>query len=210
MFRTPSKTEKLMKTKTLTAVALIAALVPALSYAQQGQRTRPQPPQIDFAAADIDGSGGISQQEWTSYVTAQMEARRAEMMGERADALIGAGDADANGALNRDELIAGMTALRDQRRAEHADRQETRGDERGEGRRGHGRGYDRDDGERGGRYERMGRRGGDRGMDPAARAISAFERVDDNSDGQIDAAELTDMQEHVQRRMERRMGRDSN
>lgn len=200
-----------MKTKTLTAAALIAALVPALSYAQQGQGMRPQPPQIDFAAADSDGSGGISQQEWTSYVTAQMDARRAEMMGARADALIGAGDADANGALTRDELIAGMAALQDQRRAEHAERREARGDERGEGRRGHGRGYDRDDGERGGRHERAGQRGDrGRGMDPAARAIAAFERIDDNGDGQIDAAELADMQEHVQRRIERRMERDSN
>ena len=47
-------------------------------------------------------------------------------------------------------------------------------------------------------------------MDPAARVIAAFERIDDNGDGQIDAAELADMQEHVQRRIERRMERDSN
>jgi len=208
-----------MKAKTLTAVALIAAFVPGLSYAQQGDGMRPQPPQIDFASADADSSGGISQQEWTTYVTAQMEARRTEMMGARADALIGAGDTDANGALTRDELITGMTALQEQRRAERGDR--------GEGRRGHGRdhgrGHDRgdgygqgaEDGERGGWRGRMGRDHGDhgdrgRGMDPAERAAAAFDRIDDNGDGQIDAQELASLQEHMQRRMERRMGRDSN
>jgi len=204
-----------MKTKTLTAVALVLAAIPALGWAQSGAPARMGPPQVDFAAADADSSGGISQAEWTTYVTAQMQERRDARLGAMADELIGAGDANADGLLNRDELMSGFTSMREQRLA-------ARGDSDGEG---YGRGHRRfggdgdEDGDRGWRGRghdddrgaMRGSRGdrGDRGgrMDPAERAIRAFEHFDQNEDGQISAEELADVQDRIERRMERRAGR---
>lgn len=195
-----------MTTKTLTALALVLAAVPAMSWAQEGRPMRHQPPQIDFAAADADGSGGISAEEWTAYVTSEIAVRRAEAMSTRADALIGAGDANGDGMLDRDEVIAGFTILGDQRREMRANRH-AEGDGGG-WMRGHGRrGHDGDRGEMRGHHghdgDRAERRGGG-AMEPGQRAGRAFERIDANGDGQIDAAELAAMQEMMQRRMERR------
>jgi len=198
-----------MKTKTLTAAVLILASVPAFVSAQDTMPMRPQPPQVDFAAADADSSGGISVEEWTAHVTELMAERRTEMMGTRADALIAAGDANADSQLNRDELISGFGIIGERRREMRENRRENRrGEGRGwlrGGRHGHGemRGHgDYDDGHHGMRGE--GRRGGHGGMEPGQRVINAFERIDLNGDGQIDAEELELMQEMMQRRMERR------
>lgn len=192
------------KTKTLTAVAVVLATIPAIGWAQQAGQMRGQAPQIDFAVADADASGGISAEEWSAYVTAQMTERRAAMIGERVDALIAAGDADGDAALNRDELIAGFTTMREERR-------EMRGDRRGE-MRGHGaRGGDRDgyrDGARGG--DRDGYRGEMRGDDSGERMNRFFDRVDQNDDGQISADELGEMQERMERRMNRQNNRGNN
>ncbi len=191
------------KIKTLTAVAVVLAAIPALGWAQNAGQTRGQAPQIDFAVADADASGGISAEEWSAYVTRQMTERRAAMMGERADALIAAGDANGDAALNRDELIAGFTTMR-----------EARGEMRGEGRdgmrghdwghdRGHGRGGDRDGGRDGSRGEMRGDMSGER-------MGRFFDRVDQNDDGQISAEELGEMQERMARRMNRQNNRSNN
>ena len=223
------------KTKALTALAVVLTALPALGWAQQGTPMRQQPPVVDFARADAAASGGISAEEWSAYVTARMTERRAEMQGQRADALIAAGDADGDGTLTRDELMSGFTALGQQRREARGDGQgqgqrgdrargEMRGDMRGDdcdqgrgrdggrhgghdnrGGRGHGdgdRGHGRygDDGDRGAM-----RSGGDRGrgMESGDRALRAFDRIDQNDDGQIDEAELTAMQSRMQRMMPR-------
>ena len=57
-----------------------------------------------------------------------------------------------------------------------------------------------DDGDRGAM-----RSGGDRGrgMESGDRALRAFDRIDQNDDGQIDEAELTAMQSRMQRMMPR-------
>ena len=153
-----------MKTKTLTAAALILAALPALSWAQQGGmqggmqgqmqgQMRPQMPALDFATADADGSGGISAEEWTAYTQTLRDAMRAQMLGARADALIAAADANGDGSLTRDEIIAGYTALGDQRREMRGPMAEgrgpgmMRGEMRGEGR-GDGHGIARVAGQR--------------------------------------------------------------
>ncbi|GAB1381340.1 hypothetical protein MASR1M49_41860 [Pararhodobacter aggregans] len=112
-----------MNAKTLTAVALLMAALPAASFAQSAP-ARPAPPTLDFAAADTDGSGGISAEEWTAYSATLHSEMRAQRIAERADALIAAGDANGDTALDRDELIAAMTAQADERR-------EARGERRG-------------------------------------------------------------------------------
>ncbi|GAB4264273.1 MAG: hypothetical protein Kow0013_11350 [Pararhodobacter sp.] len=238
-----------MKTKTLTAVALILAALPVMGFAQAAPG-RPPMPQLDFATADADGSGGISAEEWTAYARTLAQTMRAERLGARADALIAAADADGDGVLTRDELIGGMAALGDERREARAEGRgmfggrmhgEWRGDrdgmmrgERGEGcergergdrDRGHGfgdhdrgargnwggmRGHDRMHGhgdmrgqEGEGRFGMMddGPRGGMM-MEPGERAARAFDRMDFNGDGQIDAEELADAQRFLQRRMQ--------
>lgn len=179
----------------LTAAVLILVAIPSLSLAQDA--TRMAPPQIDFAAVDADASGTISQAEWTSFMTAQMAERRAARLGDMADRLIAAGDADADGQLTRDEVIAGFTSLHDERRAARAEAGERHGHRHGHRARAEG-----GDHAMGGHHHRRGAR-----MDPAERAVHAFERIDRNEDGQIDANEFSRMQERMQERMERRMER---
>ncbi|WP_068304127.1 hypothetical protein [Pararhodobacter sp. CCB-MM2] len=210
-----------MNTKTLTAVALLLAAIPAASFAQDAATpARPTPPVLDFAAADTDGSGGISTEEWSAYATTLRDARRAEMIGARADALIAAADADGNGALTRDELVTGMTAMGEERRDEMRERfamGRHGGDERGP-RMGHGddrgerhemrgeRGERHERGERGERAERGER--GDRGERRMAgmhdrmgergeRGGMGFARIDADSDGQISPEELAHAQEMI-------------
>lgn len=138
-----------MTKTTLTAIALILATIPVTGFAQN--TTPPTMPAFDFAAADTDGSGGISAEEWTAY-TAQMRATaRAARVGARADALMAA-DANGDGMLSRDELMAGMMAQADARQQARGDGQgamgrrgdEARGmrggDRQGQGRGDHGRG----------------------------------------------------------------------
>ena len=116
-----------MNAKTLTAIVLLMAAVPAASFAQSANMpARPTPPTLDFAAADADASGGISAEEWTAYATTLHAEMRTQMIGARADALMAAADADGNGSLTRDELVSGMTAVADQR-------QQARGQGRGAG-----------------------------------------------------------------------------
>lgn len=106
-----------MNVKTLTAVALLLAAVPAASFAQTGMPARPTPPTLDFAAADTDGSGAISAEEWTAYATTLRAQMRAQRIEARADALMTAADSNHDGSLTREELASGMTALADQRQA---------------------------------------------------------------------------------------------
>ena len=204
-----------MKTNTLTAIAALLVALPTLGFAQaSGQgMARPAMPVVDFAAADANADGGISQEEWVAYAATMAGSRGAARMAERADGLLAAGDANGDSQLNRDEIIAGMTALRDQRRAERGER----GDgQRGGRMRGHhdgdGAGHGRQGGWRGmfgglfGGDDRgpQGMRGGADGMEPGERAGRAFEWIDRNGDDRIDAEELAEMQTFVQRRMERR------
>lgn len=216
-----------MKTKTLTAAAVILAALPALGWAQQAQPMRPQMPAFDFAAADTDASGGISSEEWTAYTRTLRDGMRAQMLGARADALIAAADANGDGSLTRDEIIAGYTALGAQRAEMRGQMDEGRGPGmmRGEGRGARGddcergergdRGHRHGDHERGGMrgHDDHGRGGHDRGgrdmgmqgmqMDPAQRAAQSFDRIDLNGDGQIDADELNLAQQVMQHRMQR-------
>lgn len=174
-----------MRTKTLTAAALALALIPTLGLAQEGPR-HPMP-QFDFSAADADASGGVSYPEFTAYLQAQMQERRAERLGDRADRLLAAGDADGDGALTRDELIAGAGALGDERRARMRDHGDSRGAERRE-MRGHG----------------------PRGMDPERMANRLFDRIDSDNDGQVSPDEAQIAQERMQERFQRRQARQSN
>lgn len=205
-----------MKTKYLTAFVVTLVTVPIIGFAQgagQGM-ARMATPQVDFATADANSDGGITSEEWVAYAETMAVTQRSTMIGARADELIAAGDANGDSLLNRDELIAGMTALRDQRRSERGERGEGR---RGDWMRGH---HDNDEarGDRGGlrgmiggmfgHGDRSGRgfedmRGGDR-MEPGDRAERAFEWIDRNGDDRIDAEELAQMQDFMQRRMERR------
>ncbi|WP_127104433.1 EF-hand domain-containing protein [Pararhodobacter zhoushanensis] len=193
-----------MNTKTLTAIALLIAAVPAASFAQSGPMAGMTPPTLDFAAADADGSGGISAEEWTAYSATLHSEMRAQRTATRVDALIAAADADGDGALTRDELITGMTAMGDTRRESrggmrggHGERHGMRGDHGGWGghhMRGdddHGRRGEMRDGQRGGqRGEMRGERGGDM-------ASRSFARMDRNDDGSIDATELGQAQEFL-------------
>lgn len=213
------------KTKTLTAVAVILAAIPAMGWAQQGASTRPQPPMVDFATADADSSGGISAEEWSAYVATQRTMQRAERLGQRADRLLEAADADGDAMLTRDELIAGFTALDAERREARGEGREMRGHgrdhdrgrDRGRGgMHGHGQGDDQGHGRghgRGGMHGGM-RDGGDRdhgrygdddrgGMRSGMSADRAFGWIDRNDDGQIDEAELSAMHDRMQRRMQR-------
>lgn len=164
-----------MNAKTLTAIALLMAAVPAASFAQSANMpARPAMPALDFAVADADGSGGISAEEWTAYTTTLRTEMRAQMMGARVDALIEAADADGNGSLTRDELVAGMTAMADERQQARGERRgeggfmqrmmsHFHGDDEGRGGR-HGRGGDGDRGAmRGGDHDRGGMQGEGRG-----------------------------------------------
>lgn len=194
-----------MKTRTLTVtltVALTAAVailvtLPVMGWAEQGAPM--QPPVVDFDAADADSSGGISAEEWTTYMSARMTERRADALGSRADALIAAGDTDGDGALERAELIVAMTTLREQRRETHG--QGRGGDRRMQGHDRDGgqhamRGHNNDDG-------RGAMRGHGQGM------ARLFAVIDANSDGQIDAAELDTMQQRIEGRRAHR-GHDNN
>ncbi|MFN4101027.1 MAG: EF-hand domain-containing protein [Pararhodobacter sp.] len=210
-----------MKTGTLTAIALIFAAIPVAGFAQSAP-VRPAPPTLDFAAADADGSGAISPEEWTAYVATLRDGMREQMIGARVDALIAAADTDGDGALTRDELIAGMTAMA-------AERGE-RGEGRSFGRPGHrgpmmghhqrGEGTERGDraelgeGRRGDRSEMRAQMRGERGdraergegprrdrsemraqMRGGERGGLSFARIDTNGDGQIDAEELAHAQD---------------
>ena len=196
-----------MSFKTLTAAALVLGLVPGLAVAQSRMG---QMPQIDFAAADVDGSGGLSSAEFGAALQTMMQNGRSAMIAEQADALIAAGDADGDGLLSRDELVTGMTSVAETRQANRGDRM---------GRGGHEGGDQAGRGQRGERGERGGDRGGDRAqqgegrgerggrMDPEQRLTQIFSRIDANSDGEIDETELASAREAMQQRMGQR-GRD--
>lgn len=148
-----------MKTKSLTAIALMLAVLPVAGFAQGGPQAgaaRPAMPAFDFAAADTDSSGGISLEEWTAYTTALRDTMRSERLGARADALLEAGDADGDGLLSRDELIASLGARGDEMRGQMQDRRGERGSMMGQHQRPHG--------SRGGDCDHDGHRGADRGQ----------------------------------------------
>lgn len=180
-----------MTFKTLTAAAVILAVLPVAGFSQSA---RPAMPTLDFATADADGNGGISAAEWQAYTATLMQGMMAERIGTRADALIASGDANADGALTRDELIVAMTANAEAMRDGRGQRGEGRGErmrghhdgERGmRGHHGEGRG-ERDDDRRGDRDGMRGHGGMDQGR--------GFARIDDNNDGAISPEELAQAQ----------------
>lgn len=176
-------TKRLESPRTLTAVALLVFGLPtmALAHGDGGQgRMGMMMPQLDFAQIDSDANGGITEQEWTTYIVAQVAQRQSERFAARADRLMEAADGDSDGMLTRDELVGGMEALA-----------ETRREARAEGGRREGR-----------RGMRGHRRGGDR-MNPADRAAHIFERADRDESGTLDADELAMVQERMESRMQR-------
>ncbi len=185
-----------MQKITLAALALALAAAPALARNDAGMPRSPALPQADFAEIDRDGDGRITLEEWTAYMLERREARRAQRIEARVEAIFQAGDADDDGVLTREELAAGLTALQERRMAEWSGRSREQGARRGgwQRREGHGGGE--------GRMHRMGR--------PASVeewAERSFTRIDTDGDGAISPEELAAAQERWQERAERRAER---
>lgn len=184
-----------MRTRTLTFAAVILAALPTLALAQ----TRPAPV-LDFAAADTDGDGAISRQEWTTYSGSLVQGMRAEGLAMRADALLAAGDSDGDGALNRDELVAALTAQAGQRGERMRG---PRGDDmaqmRRQGRHTHdGHGGRHGDMRREGRGPMGGEMRGDmRGEWGADMGARGFARIDADGNGSLSPEELAQAQEFL-------------
>jgi len=176
-------------------------------------------PAFDFDAADADGSGAISQDEWTAYVGDLMETRRATMFDRRAAQMIEAGDSDGDGLLSQEELAAALEAQHDAHRSRMAERAEQRTEARAE-RQGDGTRSERW-AER--RAERRAERGAEsradrprRGHGPSAHrgrmmtpedfAARSFSRMDANNDGEISAEEFAAAQERWAERASRHRG----
>ena len=94
-----------MKLATTTAIILMLGATPLLASSERGAMA-PMMPALDFEAADADGNGAITQDEWTAYLGDVMETRRAAMFDRRAEQMIEAGDSDGDGLLSREELVA--------------------------------------------------------------------------------------------------------
>lgn len=198
-------------TLTLTALALVLAAVPALASPERGG-ARAMLQTLTFAEVDADGDGGVTLEEWRSFLAARGDALRAERVSARVAELM-AGDADGDGLLSAQELSARMAALHEERRAARAEWREARRAERAEG-----RGWGRHEG----RHEdrRAGRRGEDRGwdrrggrglgMDAASadeRIVRSFQRIDRDGDGRLTEAEFERARAEMQARIERHEAR---
>lgn len=194
-----------MKLATVSVVALVLGLTPALASNHRGAEG-PMMPQLDFATADANGDGAVSREEWQAYLGDLVQTRRATMLEARADALIEAGDANGDAMLDRAELIAGLEARHDAMRASMSERHEQRGErraERGERRSEDGAGR-RADREGRGQGHSMGRGAGMMSGDDFAER--SFSRIDANDDGQISAEEFAAAQVQWQERASRRRG----
>lgn len=177
-----------MTSKSLTALAVILLALPLSAPAQE--TTRPAMPALDFAAADANGDGGITSDEWAVYAAALMQGRMAARIEARADALLSSGDTDGDGLLSRDELRTAMTARMEDMREARGERM--RGHD-GEGRR-HGWGRP----SHGERAEGRGERHRDGGHG------RAFSRIDQDDNGIISAEELAQAQAMIERMGQRR------
>ncbi|MCF6299111.1 MAG: EF-hand domain-containing protein [Thiomicrorhabdus sp.] len=105
-----------MKKATYIGVFLSVALVPLATYAGGIPDRGP----IPFEAYDQDGSGMISQQEFT-FIKAERQAKRqAEgrpMRGASNSPSFGTFDSNSDGQISRDELQAGQRAQMEKRRS---------------------------------------------------------------------------------------------
>lgn len=180
----------------LLAAPLAAQPAPGGPRAMMAEELRA----LNFAEIDTNGDGGITIDEWRSFVTARAEARRTAMLDSRVDGLM-AGDTDGDGALSREELAARLTAQQAERREAMQAARAERG-ERGErGERRHER--------RGDHGPRHGRGHGGPGWGMSAedadqRIVRGFQRIDRDGDGRITEAELTRAVERMTERLERR------
>lgn len=188
-----------MRITTLSAFVLILGAAPLLAQSPVSG----QGPVFDFAAADADGDGMISREEWGQYLTAQAEARRAAMIERRAAALMEAGDADGDGLLSTEELTVALAAQAEAHQARMSERRENRAERhaerRAEGRAARGEGHQRP------RHGGHGRRGGMPDMEQFAER--SFDRMDANDDGQISAEEFAAAEARWAERAERRRNR---
>jgi len=208
-----------MKLLTATAVALVLGSAPLLASPDRGAAV-PMMPAFDFEAADADGDGVITRDEWSAYVDDQMQTRRAGLFERRADQMIEAGDADGDGLLSREELVTALEAHHDafrgrmgERTEQRAERRTERTERRADGtraerraERGSERGAER-------RGERPGRGYGPRThrehmMAPEDFAARSFNRLDANNDGEISAEEFAAAQERWAERRAERPGRN--
>lgn len=191
-----------MKLLTATAVALVLGAAPLLASPDRGAVV-PMMPAFEFEAADADGDGVITRDEWTTYVGALMQTRRASLFDRRAAQMIEAGDSNGDGLLNREELATALEARHDAYRGRMAERAEQRSETRAERRAE--RSERQADGTRAERRaERRGDRQGrghgprthrERMMAPEDFAARSFNRLDANDDGVISAEEFAAAQE---------------
>jgi Ca2+-binding EF-hand superfamily protein len=171
------------------STALVLAAAPALAASERAGGYGMMP-EFDFEAADTDGDGALSREEFTAYVETRIETARDARLERHAEAIMEAGDADGDGALTLDELRAGLAAVHAERMERHSAWRERRAEraERGSERRG----------QRGMRHGRM--HGGDR----SEMIDRMFDRIDTDDDGTISPEELEAAQARWEERAERR------
>lgn len=173
----------LTKPMLITLALLVAAPVMAQTApADPRARMLAEVQALTLPTLDTNGDGGVSLDEWRAHVTARAGAIQADVLGARVDALF-QGDADGDGMLTRAEAQARMAALGAERRAAFDGA-------RHEGRRhGHGR--------HGGAGLFLG------GADDDG-IVRAFQRIDRDGDGRLDATELARAVDRMTDRMARR------
>ena len=193
-----------MRLLTLSTAVLALAAAPVLAGPDRAGMRGMMMPAFDFTAADADGDGQVTREEFAAYATARIDAARGAMFEARAAELMEAGDTDGDGQLSIEELRAGLETV-------HAARMEARGEARGDWR--ERRAERREDRAecRGDRGEQPGRGYGRHGMrdamddDRRAAVIERmFDRIDANDDGVINAEEFAAAEARWQERMERR------
>lgn len=198
-----------MKPMTATVVLALAAAMlsaPALASGHRGAGPAAMLEAMNFAQIDANSDGAITLDEWRSFVTAQMDARRTARIDTRVDALM-EGDTDGDGALSREELSNRIATLGEERRAGMHEARAERGEGRERGHRSEMRGHGRHGGGYGGHHA-QGRMGA---ADSDTWIVRSFQRVDRDGDGRVTEAEFTQalaqMQERAAHHAERREGR---
>jgi len=189
------------------ALALVAA--PAFAATDRGGMGG-MLPAFDFDAADTDGDGMLSRDEFAAHLAAQGEAMRAARLDRQAAAILEAGDADGDGTLDAEELRAGLEAV-------HATRMDTQRDwrqrraERSDTRAERSENWAKRHADRVDRADRTEGRSGPRGYrhrmmwgDRASMVDRMFGRIDTDGDGAISAEEFAAAEARWQNRMQRR------